>query len=299
MQPCNADLSKIEYPCHAQRKWDGLKLIVEGTVPNLNYRGRSMKLIKNEWVKEHFDEKFAHMSGQYIHLSGELQAGHCLDDCDGMFSAHHREFDIIKYHVFDDLRQPDLLRAYRNINAQFIINEINDPEIVFCDVYTFDSEDELLEFHVKNEADPRTDGTVVIRLDLSFKSGKRTVNEGYCVKIKDFKDIEARIVGFNQYFENTNPRVYNKETGKYERSTAKEGMVPHELLGSFICELNGKTFSVGSGLNDKTRKEYWNSREELEHTLIKMKYQRITKKGVPLLPVFLALRDEIDMPEPT
>jgi len=300
MQPCNADMSKIEYPCSAQRKWDGLKLIITGAYPNMVYRGRSLKAVKNMWLVEYLDEIFSAHPGVEFFLSGELQAGGSLDGCDGLFSASYREFTDLVYHVFDDLMKPELAKSFRLLRAEQAVDLLDTHVIQMVKTQTFDSEEDLLAFHADNEADPATDGTVVIRLDLPYKAGKRTVNEGYAVKIKDFKDAEAVIIGFNERVENTNPRILNPDNGKMERSTEKAGMVPQGDLGSFICEIVvdgvSQTFSVGSGLNDETRIDYWNRREELEHTHIKFKYQRFTKYGVPLLPVFLGLRSEVDMP---
>jgi len=295
MQPCNADMDKIEYPCYAQRKWDGLKLIIRGKYPNIQYLGRSMKPPVNKWLIEYLNSIFDAFPDTEFNLSCEIQAGGSLDGCDGLFSAKYRSFDDIMIHVFDETTYLDLPRRERDYKAQMAVQEINHASVRYVPIHMFNSEDELLAFHAENEANVSTDGTVVIRMDLPFKSGKRTVNEGYCVKIKDFKDAEATIIGFNERVENTNPRVLNPVNGKMERSTEQAGLIPQGDLGSFLCTLDGEIFSVGSGLNDKTRPEYWARRDELLGTKLKFKYQRLTKYGVPLLPVFLGLRSEIDM----
>lgn len=64
--------------------------------------------------------------------------------------------------------------------------------------------------------------------------------------------------------------------------------VPKGTLGSFICEKDGQRFSVGSGLTQEQRREYWQIREGLVGMYCVVAYQHITtKEKVPRFPVFI------------
>jgi DNA ligase 1 len=96
------------------------------------------------------------------------------------------------------------------------------------------------------------------------------------LKVKRFKDAEARVVDF--------------EDGKGRH----KGRV-----GSLICELSdGTRFKIGTGLSDAERES-----PPSVGTIVTFRYQELTDGGVPRFPAFVRVRRDIDSlqsgPRPT
>lgn len=69
------------------------------------------------------------------------------------------------------------------------------------------------------------------------------------------------------------------------------------LLGSIKCKLkNGKTFNIGSGLNDIIRKEY-NDPDSIYHiplgSIVNFSYMEKTNDGIPRHPIFRGVRKDV------
>lgn len=68
-------------------------------------------------------------------------------------------------------------------------------------------------------------------------------------------------------------------------------------LGALVVKFKDNTVNVGSGFDDKTRKEFWEKKEELIGRIIEVKYKQISKDkktGLESLqfPIFIRLREE-------
>ena len=109
------------------------------------------------------------------------------------------------------------------------------------------------------------------------------------------RDDEFVIVGYFEEMQNTNEKELD-ERGYAKRSTKKEGMQPKGTLGGFICKTTvGDEFRVGSGFTAEMRKDFWQRKDEFIGELAKVKYFEVGMDKVPLLPVFLDIRMEIDL----
>ena len=68
---------------------------------------------------------------------------------------------------------------------------------------------------------------------------------------------------------------------------------PKGTLGAFICNSDGTLFSVGTGLTQDQRVEYWKHREELIGKKLKVKYQALTQgRRVPRFPVAISVEEK-------
>ena len=102
---------------------------------------------------------------------------------------------------------------------------------------------------------------IVVRDPNALYINKRTSK---ALKVKTFKDTECKITGFT------------KGKGKYL-----------DKVGAIICRLpSGITFKIGSGINDKFRKN-----PPKIGTNITFKYQNLTKYGKPRFPIYLRIRE--------
>jgi DNA ligase-1 len=129
-----------------------------------------------------------------------------------------------------------------------------------------------------------------------YKCGRSGTKTPELQKVKRFVDNQFQIIGWEPKYTNTNEAKTN-ELGRTERSTAKEGMVALDTMGSLILRTSkGDTFSCGSGMTDSIRADLWERRETLMGQLAKVKYFDVgTGYLVPRFPIFLGIRDERDI----
>ena len=140
------------------------------------------------------------------------------------------------------------------------------------------------------------EGLITRDPDAAYKFGKSTAKQAWMGKMKRFTDDEAVIIGYTERMHNTNEKVVS-ETGRSKRSSAKAGKVGLDTLGSLVCRTKaGYEFSIGTGLNGPTADYLWSIRDkDLVGRFVKFKYFEIGSGDVPVLPVYLDLRDPRDM----
>lgn len=128
-----------------------------------------------------------------------------------------------------------------------------------------------------------------------YKYGRSTAKQGTLLKLKRFTDREARVVGVEELMKNGNEKMTNA-LGYAERSSHQENLIPVGVLGALVCETDdGIVFKIGTGFDAATRQDLWNIREKLPGQFTKYKSFDIGVKEAPRFPVFLGLRDPIDM----
>ena len=138
------------------------------------------------------------------------------------------------------------------------------------------------------------EGVIVRSATAEYKFGRSATKNPELQKIKVMDDAEFSVVGYEQFETNQN-ELERDERGYAKRSTAKDGKVLVEQLGSLVCCLpDGRTFNVGSGFTLQQRRDLWENRGMLVGKLAKVQYFGYSPDGIPLLPVFLDFRAEID-----
>ena len=140
------------------------------------------------------------------------------------------------------------------------------------------------------------EGIMLRDADAKYKCGRSGTKNPELQKVKRFVDNEFEIIGWEPKYTNTNAATVN-ELGRTARSTAKDGMVALDTMGSLILRTSkGDTFSCGSGMTDAIREDLWERRETLMGQLAKVKYFDVgTGYKTPRFPIFLGLRDERDI----
>lgn len=126
-----------------------------------------------------------------------------------------------------------------------------------------------------------------------YKEGRSTLNEGYLMKLKQFEDAEATVIGKEERMHNGNTATTNA-LGHTERSSHKENMVGRGDLGALVVRgINGKyagvEFTVGSGFDDAERANLWPL--DLNGRTIKYKFFPMGSKDKPRFPTFLGFRE--------
>ena len=139
------------------------------------------------------------------------------------------------------------------------------------------------------------EGVIVRDAFGKYKLGRSATKNPELQKVKRFDDEQFTVVGYEQFETNQN-ELERDERGYAKRSTSKDGKVLVEQLGSLVCVLpDGRTFNVGSGFTLQQRKDLWENRGMLAGKLAKVQYFGYSPDGIPLLPVFLDFRAEIDV----
>lgn len=286
----NVELDKLQFPCVVQKKWDGERLIVRDG----QFLSRSLKPITNLWL---ITQLQIALTGFIVPLDGEIQVNGNFADTSGFVRKSDRQGDFI-YHVFD---MPVEGRTYRerwNL-LDMKLKRLNHPRIKIVPYIEVENMDDLMSLHSTYAADPALDGTITRNLESFYKHGRATVKEGQAMKIKDFEDSEALIVGVYERMHNTNEAQTN-ELGRTFRSSAKEGLEGTGMLAGYKVLWHEGTpqqveFSVTATGTLDSRKRRWNKRFDLIGGLVKFQFQGVGNNGAPRFPTELGLRDREDL----
>ena len=276
---------------YMSEKLDGIRCIVFGGVAY----SRSLKPIPNKFIQAYFKHHWEMLDG----MDGELIVGdkNAPDVFNQSTSGVMRiegepEFT---FRVFDRFHptQPWLERYVRLValnikNALPLRVEVLDHFPVTEDACIDDFEAEMLA--------QGAEGVMIRDTDAKYKCGRSSTKNPELQKVKRFVDNEFEIIGWEPKYTNTNAAKIN-ELGRTERSTAKDGMVALDTMGSLILRTSkGDTFSCGSGMTDAIREDLWERRETLMGQLAKVKYFDVgTGYNVPRFPVLVGIRHKDDM----
>lgn len=283
----SADLLSLQFPVAATPKFDGIRCLIIGGQPV----SRTLKPLRNLRVRKALEGLPEILDGEIIAKSGSFQES---------TSAVMAEASEIpwEYHIFDyvdgdlNLNYADRMRRLQQL---FDLQELpSECRIVLPEyVYSLEHLKELCQQHLEEGYE----GTMVRSPQGRYKCGRSTKREGILLKIKSFKDTEAVIVGFEELMHNDNEATTNA-LGQTERSTHKDNKRASGMLGSFVVhpiDQPDLTYSVGTGLTQEQRIEYWQQQEQLLGKLVKVKYFEQGVKDRPRFPVFLGFRDPDDM----
>ena len=279
------DVSALTYPVYATPKLDGIRsLMIDGHLVS-----RTFKPIRNTHIRTTLEAILPD------NIDGELMSGTNFQD---VTSAVMRESGTpeFSYYAFDYVKD-ELTKPYmeRMADLQAWFDENQPANVTLVLPMVIDNVDELNAFEAKC-LEGGFEGVMVRSVDGPYKQGRGTVREGYLLKIKQFTDAEAEIIGFEEKQHNNNP-AEKDAFGRTKRSQHQENKVGAGVLGKFVCRdlTTGIEFGCGTGFDDVQRAEYWDDRENLVGKLIKYKSFSIGVKEAPRHPVFLGFRDKDDM----
>jgi DNA ligase-1 len=136
------------------------------------------------------------------------------------------------------------------------------------------------------------EGLILRSPHAPYKYGRSTLNQGWMLKLKEFLDAEAEIIGIEELLHNENPAEIG-ELGQTKHSHEKAGLVGGGVLGSFVCRWRNTYFNLGTGFNAQQRKEYYT--KDCIGKLAKFKYQGVGPNNKPRFPVFLGFRHKDDL----
>jgi len=282
----SVDQLEGKYPLLASPKLDGIRAMVVGGI----LYSRNMKPIPNKYISKNLPLK--HMEG----WDGELIVGSpYAADCFRQTTSGVMSEDgnpKFAFYVFD-VKANDVggfLSRYSSL--KLAVKEIDHPAVKLLPQIKMTDSFEVFEYE-KTMLTRGFEGIMLRTPDGIYKPGRSTMREGYLMKLKQFADSEAVVLALVEQQENTNEKKLN-ELGKLQRTSHKAGKKGKNTLGSISCRdtHTGVVFDIGSGFDDKQRKEYWSKPATLRGKIIKYKYFPTGSKDKPRFPVFIGLRKD-------
>ncbi len=282
------DPKYLRYPLYVFPKFNGFRgYTKDGVVYTASNKPFKNKLLQAEFGG--IDD----LDGEFV--VGDPSDGHNSLEKTSSVVTSQKPIDDLRFYVFDwigGLSYPFKVRIGCIVGdgfmARYVCKVIRAPyEIAHCweDVLRIE----------RRYVEAGWEGVITRDPEAPYKCGRSTAREAYMGKLKQFIDAEFEIIGFEERMHNTNEATTN-ERGLTQRSSAKDGKVGRGDLGALICRTKeGHTFNVGTGFNDAQRADFWSFRNQLLGQLAKVKYHAVGSNTVPVLPVFLQIRQVEDM----
>jgi DNA ligase-1 len=289
--------ARLTFPVLATPKLDGIRcLIINGKAVS-----RAFKPIPNDYIRNTIETCI-----NSYQFDGEIMIeGRSFNDLSGDVRRKDGRPTNFYYAVFDYITNMRGISQPYNERMEELASLQNLPPFVRKILPVFIKNEIELATYERDQLALGYEGVMVRGVYSPYKCGRSSENEGYLLKIKQFEDSEAVIVGYEEQMHNDN--VATRDAfGRTERSTNQENMRPAGVLGKLICQYRRKPekldkpgelveFGIGTGFDAKTRAELWVKRDKLKNKIVKFKHQPSGADEKPRFPVFLGFRDEWDM----
>lgn len=286
---CEVDIEKVNFPIYISTKFDGIRALVIGGV----VYSRSLKPIRNKHVQKLFGKS------EYNGFDGELVVGNVYskdvfqNTTSGVMSEGGEPY--VTFHVFDLWNMPTFDYEYRQRELQEIL--LNEDEeyrsVVYTMIHKCKNKEDLL-FYLQHEQNVGGEGLIGRNPKGIYKYGRSTPKEQLSIKFKFFVQDEFEVVGFTERMHNSNELTYN-ELGYADRSSAKDGMIPTDTLGSLILKYKETTFNCGTGFNDAQRQDIWDNKGKYLGKLASIRYMEVGQAILPRIPSFVGFRNVEDL----
>ena len=284
---CEVPLDKVKFPIYISTKFDGIRALVIDSV----VYSRSLKPIRNKHVQKLFGKpEYNGFDGELI--VGDIYAKDVFQKTTSGVMSEDGEPDVT-YYVFDIFTNNTETYKERlyTLNDKLVLDQF--PNVVATQQLYIKTKEELTELLSKEKV-KGGEGLIGRNPNGAYKYGRSTPREQLSIKFKFFQQEEFEVVGFNERMHNTNEQKRD-ELGYAERSSAKDGLVPTNTLGSLVLKYNDTTFSCGTGFDDKLRKEIWDNKELYLGKLASIRYMSVGSKDLPRCPSFIGFRHTEDI----
>lgn len=246
---------KMEWPCLGSFKVDGLRCIYqEGKL----YSRKGHPLIGLEHIANEFAQfKVTRVDGEII-IPGKK-----FDDLSGEIRSFKKTDEAI-YMVFDVHVDEDLPLYKRQVLAYTICNAINKRHVTYIPHRALRCEEEAFDMY-EEALDKGFEGLVIKKENGLAFNGRNADWQ----KIKPVDTVDVEVIGVEL------------GTGKYEN-----------MVGSLICDFNGKEIHVGGGLNDLQRSTWIVDTNAIIGKTIEVSYMELSKNGALRHPRLKSVRGD-------
>jgi len=252
---------KIQYPCDAQPKLDGVRCMAK--------EGDLMSRGGKPYVVPHISTQLPMQTSPDIVFDGELYVhGNALQNTVSLVKKNKPGSENVEYWVYDAYfpESPDSPWKSRKMYLEMYMEQVNavSTHIKLVPTYRVNNSIEMLELHDKFIQEGYEG--IILRTDQGvYELGHRSRN---LIKYKEFMDSEFPIVG------------YKEGIGKFV------GCVTWECITK-----EGRTFNVTPKGTLAQKKKWFDSAASIVGKELTVRYQALTNDGIPQFPVGIVIRD--------
>jgi len=311
-----ADLSQLRYPVYVSPKLDGIRaLVIDGVLVS-----RNLKPIRNKYLQERYGKtKYNGLDGELI--CGDPTAKDCFLKTSSVVMSANGDASEVGFHVFDKFDEEGGWTERTTVESYLRLSMPGSDKTIQKVSHYLSYDISGVEYLEGQFLAQGYEGAMLRDPFGPYKQGRSTTKEGYLLKLKRFADMEAEVIGVEEQMHNAN-EASKDNLGHTKRSTAKAGLAGKDTLGALVVRgLNGPykgvEFNVGTGFDDKTRREIWEDwgrnmhlvhkkwgrgttsagyeRKIYPQRVVKVKYFPTGSDKAPRFPTFLGFRDPSDM----
>jgi DNA ligase-1 len=289
------DINELTYPLYGSFKLDGIRCYCAALVPppgdSCVPLTRTLKILPNAHVRD----KLAKLPPGF---DGELMCVGGFQAVQSAFMTRHG-FPEFTYNVFDWVpdsweRAPYCERLLRLQDMCIRALKEEHHFVRFLNQRTLHNPDEVHAMTQEAWTEGH-EGLILRSMHGHYKFGRSTLRERLLLKVKQFEDAEAEVIGFEELVRNENEPERNA-LGYQERSSHKENMVPGGTLGALkVRDHAGVEFCIGTGFTQTQRDLIWAERNNHMGRIVKYRHQPHGRLHLPRIPTFLGFRDREDM----
>lgn len=286
---CEVSVDNINFPIYVSTKFDGVRAMVIDSV----VYSRSMKPIRNEHIQKLFGKpEYNGFDGELV--VGDIYAKDVFQKTTSGVMSKDGEPDVTFYvfDIFTNNTETYKERLY-TLNDKLVLVQYHN--IVATQQLYIQTKEELTEL-LNKEKVKGGEGLIGRNPNGVYKYGRSTPKEQLSMKFKFFETEEFEVVGFTERMHNSNEQKRD-ELGYAERSSAKNGLVPTDTLGSLVLRYGDSTFNCGTGFTDALRDEIWFNQERYLGKLASIRYMSVGAKDKPRVPSLVGFRDADDISE--
>lgn len=259
---------KLQYPCFAQPKLDGIRCVArkrDGVVTLYSRKGKVLDLVP------HINEALEAILEDEQCVDGELYThGWDFQKIISAIKKTSEDTPGIEYHIYDF---PNKQNEDEPFSSRFSdsntshVTQAGAP-LVLTETVTIYSEEELLEYETK-ALEQGYEGIMARNTESKYLFGYRSKD---LLKVKQFQDAEYKIIGVT------------------------DGVSIEEGLAIFTCVTSdGLEFSVRPMGTHDERKVMFENKDSYIGKLLTVKYQELSNDNIPRFPVGLHIRETWDM----
>lgn len=312
MQPCDAFLDRVTFPCIVQAKIDGTAAYNR----HGNLVGRSLKPHENTHTTQTWSVPELHGFCGEMTTGSDPTGNDLCRITSGDLRRHEGQPDIYWW-IFDyctdatkDLPYTDrMCLAYEAFDSLSPDLQYLAAKIKFIPSTLVQNMEELLALEQKY-LDMGYEGIIIRDPKAPFKYGRCGKTFMGAWRVKRFIDAEAIVTSIEEGRTNQNEAKTNL-LGRTERSTMQENMLPNGLVGNLqgkvlkdvldpqtkqVLLYAGQEITISPGkMPHDLRKFYFENQSEIVGKISKFKFFPKGHKDKPRFPTWETLRSEVDM----
>jgi len=272
------------FPVLASPKLDGIRaLVLNGELVSRNLKPIRNKLLQAQLSKPEFEG-----------LDGELILGPHDGEVFRRTTSAVSSFDGasgVEFWVFDRFTEPGgFVHRYESLLREW-------PHFIKVVPHQWLNSMQALQEYEAKCLESGFEGVMLRDPTGHYKHGRSTAKEGLLLKVKQFEDAEAVVLGLEERMHNGNAAKVNA-LGHTERSSHQANMVGRGDLGALrVRGINGPytdvEFNIGSGFDDAERHRLWQMGTSLCGAVVKYRYFPTGSKDAPRFPTFLGFRQDL------